>query len=207
MHGYLSDNFFRGPKVYFSLGFLAIYASSFSREWLSSLPLLDYFGTTAVSAGVIYSILIVFYEYIGWKWISTIRNLNGTWAGTIATNYDGGTKLNCVLRVRQTWTRMTIELETDKSRSHTTMSAFYENQPGDVGLKYEFVSEPKYQSVETMHTHRGVCTLAIEQNNSALKMSGNYFTSRGRKTHGEISLIQVSSKVLSYESALRMMKR
>lgn len=207
MHGYLSDNFFRGPKVYFFLGFLAIYASSFSREWLSSLPLLDYFGTTTVSAGVIYAILIVFYEYIGWKWISTIRNLNGTWVGTIATSYDGGTKLNCALRVRQTWTRMTIELETDKSRSHTTMSALYENQPGDVGLKYEFLSEPKYQSVETMHTHRGVCTLAIEQNNSDLKMSGNYFTGRGRTTHGEISLIRVSSKVLSYESALRMMKR
>lgn len=206
MHRYSSDNFFRSSNVYLFLGFLAIYASSFFRKWLPSTPLAEYIDTTAFSVGVIYAALIVFFEYRGWRWFSTIRNLNGTWVGYVTSNYNGGDKLDCGLRIRQTWTRMNIELETGQSRSRTTMSAFYENQPGDLGLKYEYVSEPKHRAVETMQTHRGFCNMIIDESNHDLKMSGNYFTGRGRETNGEISLTRVSNQNLSYESALEKLK-
>jgi len=203
MHGYASDNFFRGPKVYFILGVLAILAASDVRAVLA-LPLVaSYVNTVAVTAGAIYAGLIFLYERWGWRWLSTIKNLNGIWVGNITTSHNGGTSVPCVMRVRQTWTRMAIELETEQSRSRTTMAALYDDQPGDIGLKYEYVSEPRTLAVQTMHTHRGVCTLAIAADSKEARLSGDYFTGRGRETRGEITLHRVSRELPGFDAALK----
>lgn len=207
MHGYASDNFFRGPKVYFAFGALAIAAASGLRT-LAALPqLAGHIDAAVLSAGVIYGGLILLYECLGWRWLSTIKNLNGTWVGNIATTHNGGTNVPCVMRVRQTWTRMAIELETGQSRSRTTMAALYNDQPGDVGLKYEYVSEPRNLAVQTMQTHRGVCTLAIAADSKETRLSGDYFTGRGRETRGEITLRRVSRNLLDFGAALNKEKQ
>lgn len=204
MHGYTSDNFFRGPKVYFAFGVAAIAAASALRALTAMPQLAGHIDSAALSAGVIYGGLIFLYERWGWHWLSTIRDLNGTWVGSITTTHNGGTTVPCVMRVRQTWTRMAIELETEQSRSRTTMSALYEDQPGDVGLKYEYVSEPRNLAVPTMQTHRGVCTLAITSgsNRDRLSLSGDYFTGRGRETRGEITLHRVTQELMGFDAAL-----
>lgn len=203
MHGYASDNFFRGPKTYFAFGVAAVAAASALRG-LGAMPqLAGHIDAAALSAGVIYGGLIFLYECWGWRWLSTIKDLNGTWVGNITTTHNGGTTVPCVMRVRQTWTRMAIELETAQSRSRTTMAALYDDQPGDVGLKYEYVSEPRNLAVQTMHTHRGVCTLAITANSKESRLSGDYFTGRGRVTRGEIAVHRVSRKVLGLDEALK----
>lgn len=202
MHGYASDNFFRGPKVYFAFGALAIAAASGLRALAEMPQLAGHLDAAALSAGLIYGGLIFLYERWGWQWLSTIKNLNGTWVGRITTSHNGGSTVPCVMRVRQTWTRMTIELETEQSRSRTTMAALYDDQPGDVGLKYEYVSEPRNLAVQTMHTHRGVCTLAIAAASEETRLSGDYFTGRGRETHGEITLHRMSRDFLSFDAAL-----
>jgi hypothetical protein len=206
MHGYASDNFFRGPKVYFALGVLAILLASGVRA-LFVLPLVaGYVNTVAVTSGAIYAGLIFLYEQWGWRWLSTIKDLKGTWVGNITTTHNGGSTVPCVMRVRQTWTRMAIELETEHSRSRTTMSALYEDHPGDVGLKYEYVSEPRNLAVPTMQTHRGVCSLAIAAGPEGPRLSGGYFTGRGRETRGEISLHRVSRELLGFDTALNKEK-
>jgi hypothetical protein len=202
MHGYASDNFFRGPKVYFVIGVLAIALASALRALLS-LPLVaSYVNTVAVTAGAIYAGLIFVYEYWGWR-LSTLKNLNGTWAGNITTTHNGGTSVPCVMRVRQTWTRMAIELETEQSRSRTTMAALYDDQPGDIGLKYEYISEPRNLAVPTMQTHRGVCMLSISADSVGMRLSGGYFTGRGRETRGEMALRRVSRESLGFDTALK----
>jgi len=206
MHGYASDNFFRGPKVYFAFGALAIAAASGLRALVALPQLAGRIDVAALSAGVIYGGLIFLYEYWGWRCLSTIKNLNGTWVGSITTTHNGGTTVPCVMRVRQTWTRMAIELETEQSRSRTTMTALYDDQPGDVGLKYEYVSEPRNLAVQTMHTHRGVCTLAITADSAETRLSGDYFTGRGRETRGEINLHRVGRELLGFDAALNKEK-
>lgn len=205
MHGYTSDNFFRGPKAYFAFGALAIGSASALRALIVLPPLAGHIDAAALSAGAIYGGLIFLYERWGWRWLSTLTNLNGTWAGNITTTHNGGTSVPCVMRVRQTWTRIAIELETEQSRSRTTMSALYEDQPGDVGLKYEYVSEPKNLAVQTMQAHRGVCTLAITSSSKGNRtsLSGDYFTGRGRETRGEITLHRVSRELLGFDAALK----
>lgn len=206
MHGYASDNFFRGPRVYFAFGALAIAAASGLRA-LVALPQLDgRIDAAALSAGVIYGGLIFLYECWGWRWLSTLKNLNGTWIGSITTSHNSGATVPCVMRVRQTWTRMAIELETEQSRSRTTMAALYDDQPGDVGLKYEYVSEPRNLAVQTMQAHRGVCTLAIAADSNELRLSGDYFTGRGRETRGEIILHRVGRELLGFDAALNKEK-
>lgn len=206
MHGYASDNFFRGPKVYFAFGVAAIAAASALRALAAMPQLAGRIDAAALSAGVIYGGLIFLYERWGWHWLSTIRNLNGTWVGSITTSHNGGTTVPCVMRVRQTWTRMAIELETEQSRSRTTMAALYDDQPGDVGLKYEYVSEPRNLAAQTMHTHRGVCTLTIAADSEEARLSGDYFTGRGRETRGEITLHRMSRDLLSFDAALNKEK-
>lgn len=204
MHGYASDNFFRGPKVYFAFGALSIAAASGLRALVAMPQLAGHIDAAALSAGVIYGGLIFIYERWGWHWLSTIRNLNGTWVGRITTSHNGRTTVPCVMRVRQTWTRMAIELETEQSHSRTTMSALYEDQPGDVGLKYEYVSEPRSLAVATMQTHRGVCTLAIASTSEGIRLSGDYFTGRGRETRGEINLYRLSQEAVDFNAAIKM---
>lgn len=203
MHGYSSDNAFRGPRVYFVFGVIAIAAASALRQ-LVALPLLaGRVDAGALSAGVIYGGLIFLYERWGWRWLSTLRNLNGTWVGSISTSHDGETTVRCVVRVRQTWTRMGIDLETAQSHSRTTMSALYEDQPGDAGLKYEYVSEPRNLAAPTMHPHRGFCTLTIGSAADDPTLHGDYFTGRGRGTCGEIKLRRISRQLLDFDAALK----
>lgn len=203
MHGYASDNPFRGPKVYFAFGALAIGAASLLREMAMLPPVAGYIDAAALSAGAIYGGMVLLYERWGWRWLSTLKNLNGTWVGTITTSHNGGTSVPCVVRVRQTWTRMAIELETEQSRSRTTMAALYEEQPGDVGLKYEYVCEPRNLATPTMQTHRGVCTMTIATGAYGWRLSGDYFTGRGRETRGEITLHRVSRDLLGFDAALK----
>lgn len=200
MHGYESDNFFRGPKIYFALGATAIAAVGAIRPLLSLPPLAGFIDAAAMSAGAAYAGLIWLYDRWGWRWLSTLPDLRGTWVGQISSSHDDATAVLGVMRVRQTWTRMSVELETTVSRSLTTMAALYEDQPGDTGLKYEFISEPRNQAADTMHVHRGVCRLALSPDRSAL--SGGYFTGRGRKTHGDIAMRRVSRGLLNYDTAL-----
>jgi len=207
MHGYASDNFFRGPRVYFAFGAVAIAAASALRTLVAIPSLTWHVDAAALSAGAIYAGLIFLYERWGWRWLSTMKDLNGTWVGNISTTHNGGVSVPCVMRVRQTWTRMTIELETEQSRSRTTMSALYEDQPGDVGLKYEYVSEPRNLAVQTMQAHRGVCTLAITSGSGGPHLSGDYFTGRGRETRGEITLHRVSRELLGFDAALKKDKQ
>lgn len=86
------------------------------------------------------------------------------------------------------------------------MAALYDEQPGDIGLKYEYVSEPRnlaVQTVQTMQTHRGVCAMEVVSGTDGRRLSGNYFTSRGRETRGEIALHRVSRHLLDFDAALK----
>lgn len=207
MHGYASDNFFRGPKIYFAIGVMAIAVASLARALVSIPSLAGFVDTTALSAGAIYAGLIWLYDHWGWRWLSTLRNLNGTWVGEITSSHKGGARVPCVMRVPQTWTRMAIELESEQSRSRTTMAALYEGQPGDVGLKYEYVCEPRHRAVQTMQIHRGVCTMVVTTGGDRLRLSGDYFTGRGRETHGEITLDRISRSIVGFEAALEKEKK
>lgn len=205
MHAYASDSFFRGPKIYFGFGLAALAGASAFQSLAAAPPLLGYLNPGALSAGAIYGLCILIYDLWLWRWLSNIPDLRGTWVGVIDSSHNDGSKIPCVVRISQTWTRIRVELETSTSNSHTTMAALFQDQSGDRGLKYEFVTEPKALAVETLQIARGVCNLNLPDNNQ--QMTGNYYAGRGRMNIGQITLKRSSKKLLSYESARRTEKQ
>jgi len=156
-----------------------------------------------LSAFAVYALLIFVYDRWGWRWLSTMKNLNGTWTGEMLSSFDNGNATPCVVRIRQTWTRVDIALETQHSRSQTTMAALNGDRLVDGRLQYEFVSKPKSLAPETMQAHHGLCWMDIEKDDSGLRLRGDYFTGRGRETRGEITLCFASRKLMSFDNAFK----
>jgi hypothetical protein len=138
--------------------------------------------------------------------ISDIPDLNGTWVGVIHSTYDGRTEVpDVVLYIRQTWTRIGVELQTENSRSYSTMAAV--NTPGssEAGLKYEYINEPFALSLETMHLHRGNTSLKISPDGRTLE--GDYFSGRGRQNVGTMTFHLVSRQVLPRAKAIQSLNQ
>lgn len=198
MHSYASDSIFRSPKIYFAFGFVAVASASAIKALPSISPHLG-FNTGALSAGVMYGLVVFTYDRWLWRWLSNIPHLHGTWVGVINSSHNGGSSVECVVHISQTWSRLRVELETSTSKSYTTMAALFQDQSGDRGLKYEFIREPKGRAVNTLQMTRGVCNLGLPDN--ADQLHGNYYTGRGSMNHGEIRLKRISREHLGYESA------
>ncbi|BAZ51678.1 hypothetical protein NIES4103_43360 [Nostoc sp. NIES-4103] len=133
---------------------------------------------------------------------SNIPNLRGTWVGVIRSSYQNGTETRgVILYIRQTWSKISVEIETETSRSKSTMAAVYTQDSSEPGLKYEYTNEPSARSPETMQPHRGIVNLVLSPDRKTLK--GNYFTSRSRQTYGEMVFQRVSEQHLERSDALQ----
>ncbi len=199
MHGYASNNHSRSPTTYLLIGFMAFVLST----CLSSLQIELVMGKlqlfAPLSAMGIYGLLVFLYDRWLWQWASTLRNLNGTWIGEIISSYDQSARTCCVAHIHQSWTRIEISLETKYSRSRTTMAALLGDGLSDAKLQYEYLSEPKGLATGTMQTHRGVCLLKLEHGKDGRRLTGDYYTGRGRQTHGQIVLKFSGRKIQSYD--------
>jgi hypothetical protein len=150
-------------------------------EKVPSLPALAIFGS-------IFALFYLAFDKVLWR-ISVggldlykTPDLRGSWKGYIVTDYDVGAKIDIEVKIKQTWTSIEITLETKNSRSRSHAASIVTSESR---LLYYYLNEPNSNSVETMHLHYGVATLNILDSN---KLKGQYFTSRDRKTCGDIYL-------------------
>ncbi len=134
--------------------------------------------------------------------LSKIPDVGGVWAGVLTSSYDKGTKINVVVYIDQTWSKISIRLETETSISFTTMAALNTEESLDPGLKYEYLSEPGAFAKETMHIHKGTGHLRLSSDSKAL--TGDYYTGRDRRNFGTLELHFVSKKKMSREEALKL---
>ncbi len=133
--------------------------------------------------------------------LSQIPDVNGIWAGVLTSSYNNGTKIDIVVYIKQTWSKIAIRTETATSTSFTTMAALNTDESLDPGLKYEYLSEPEAFATETMHIHKGTGHLRLSSDNRTL--IGEYYTGRGRHTFGTLELSFVSKEKLSRGEALK----
>jgi hypothetical protein len=185
--------------VYLAFAALAAVAAFFLPQLFQLVQITPPWWVEIPSVLGFYGFITLTYEKWLWKWASTIPDLNGTWIGEIRSSHNNGTVVSCVMRIKQTWTHMSIELDTEHSHSKTTMAALYEQLPGERGLKYEFVSEPNSLAVDTMHAHRGACRMDISPQQTSLK--GNYYTGRDRMNLGELAVAFLTRDLLDYNAA------
>ncbi len=156
-----------------------------------------WFGAPSVIGfyGLFYGL---FDRYI-WKCLlaRTIRlvqtpDLNGTWHGHCTSSFDDhAAKKDATLTIRQTWTGISVQLETARSKSTSSIAGVLLESATGVLLCYEYLNEPLATAGHTMHTHRGAARLYVRGGGRLLE--GDYYTGRDRQTVG----------VLKFERAIR----
>ena len=116
--------------------------------------------------------------------LSGVPNLAGNWTGTILSSHPGQGPVPASLVVHQTSSRLLIELETDTSKSRSTMAALNSEPGASNGLRYAFANMPRTLTKPTMLPHGGMVQLTLSADGSYL--SGDYETDRFRNTSGRL---------------------
>jgi len=138
-----------------------------------------------------YGVLFTIFDKFCWKWkifhkINFIKtpDLNGQWLGFIQSSFDKhSSKIEADLKIFQSWTRIKILLSTDQSSSHSESTSIVINTPEGIFLSYQYINEPKADTQNTMHIHRGTARLLLEENT----LIGEYYSGRNRENFGIIN--------------------
>jgi len=120
------------------------------------------------------------FRLIGW---TTVPDLQGSWAGTAQeTSTADRDAVEVSVVIEQNWSSISIVLTGTDSRSVSTVAGFEMKDAGPTKLVYSYFNEPKPGAPETMEAHPGFARLQLDEN----MVEGDYFTGRGRGTHGEL---------------------
>jgi hypothetical protein len=154
----------------------------------------------------IYRILLKLYDKYLWRLhggsnlrLSSIPYVGGTWVGTLYSSYNNSI-VEVVVYVRQTSTRIILELESSGSTSHTIMAAFYIDSANYKRLHYEYLNEPKRGAPTPWHWGTAHLRLALDYET----LAGNYYNNEGNKTDGAITLHLLTRKFSPFEEALAL---
>lgn len=207
MHTYATDANDR-ESIPLWLAALAVAATLFLNYLLKALNFQVPWWIDAPSVMGFYGLLYELFDNLLWRLrfkaihLSEIPNLRGTWVGVVKSSYGGGTETRgVILYVRQTWSKLSVQVETETSRSFSTMAVVNTSNSSEPGLKYEYINEPGTFSVQTMQTHRGTANLRLTPDGAILK--GEYYTGRGRQNIGDMVFHKISTQFLTRETALK----
>lgn len=194
MHSYSIDD--KRIKVLASIGGISFLVSFFILEkingfvdsingltYINDIPYIREISTfSAVFMAVFY-----LFDRLLWKSkLSKIPNLNGDWEGKIETSHNGR-EFDIKVNIKQTWSSISIILETANSRSKSEVASISISKSR---LVYQFFNEPFFKSEKTLHKHYGATMLDFKGNGI---LKGFYFTDRDRQTHGDINLKRIKS--------------
>jgi hypothetical protein len=207
MHTYATDSKDR-ETIPLWLAALAVAATLLLNYLLSMLNLQIPWWIDAPSVMGFYGLFYTVFNNYLWRLkfqsicLSEIPDIRGTWVGSVKSSYGGGSEFHgVILYMRQNWSKLSVQVETENSRSFSTMAVVNTNNSSESGLKYEYISEPGALSIQTMQTHRGTASLRLSPDGFTLK--GEYYTGRGRQNIGEMTFRKVSSQFLSHENAFK----
>ena len=193
MHPYSIDTNAR-QTVYFVLAIVAfVIPGLVASEWVTRLvgDKLSYpFGV-----GATFGVLFLLFDHVFWKrlqFILHIPNLNGTWTAKGISSYEDpatGKPMEFVMeyQIKQTFTRIEISGEADKSTSRSTMASLEIDHAVPI-FRYAFENTPRNMSDAELQRHPGLIDLRL---NTAIKMTGDYFSGKHRLRYGELILTKV----------------
>lgn len=130
--------------------------------------------------------------------LSPIPDLNGHWEGRLISSFETepGKHVEkvCRLSIHQTWSSIMVLLNTDTSRSWSTMAAVYSRESPHFGLKYDYTNKPtSVLADDKMEEHCGTAQLLYSRESDTL--NGDYYNGRGRQTYGRFEFRRVSRDV------------
>ncbi|OQW93648.1 MAG: hypothetical protein BWK79_10015, partial [Beggiatoa sp. IS2] len=118
-----------------------------------------------------------------------VPNLNGEWDGEVKSSYDKFSNSYPIkMTIKQDWTHIVVRVRADKSTSHSYVAAILAEDSKGVVLTYQYQNKPNPESIKTMAIHEGTASLKLE----GQKLEGEYYTGRGRTTHGKMEFVRNS---------------
>ncbi len=156
-----------------------------------------WWATPPIDTMAFYGLFYELFDKWGWKcWplhklhIIRVPNLSGTWTGrvepieTSGVSAGLGVKTNLKIEIKQTWTTMLVLGDASLSKSQSVSGNLLTRD--GYTLSYEYLNEPKPSAPSTMHAHRGVARMMVDEKNSRLE--GEYYSGRDRQNIGTIHL-------------------
>ena len=191
MHPYATDSSERRfvPFVMaafaIAFGFLVhaiVEATSLSPPWWLDLP----------TPLALYGLLWLGFDRIAWRWpisrklgMVRVPDYSGRWSAKGRSDYDAETTFAGTATIRQTWTAISVELETELSRSHSISASLLVDASVRPRLTYEYLNEPRALAVATLQAHRGTAWLELAAGGA---LEGEYYGGRGSKNGGWLAL-------------------
>ncbi len=190
MHSYSTDSSER-EQVLFGLALLAVGAAwSVSRILHVTHTALPWWFDAPSTMGFY---LVFFKIFDRWLWqkglvsrlgLVKVPVLSGNWEGHVVSSFDNRPH-RVSIRIRQTWTRISIALQSDASRSYTVVAAVQVHAPDGVVLSYQYENQPQPGALKTMEIHLGTARLVLSD---GCILEGYYYSGRGRQEYGSIHL-------------------
>jgi hypothetical protein len=138
-----------------------------------------------------YGLLWQAYDHLLWRvgpsghTLSGVPYYAGTWSGQICSEYRPETPYQARLTIRQTSSRILIELETGQSRSHSRLAMVYADPGPDQGLQYVYNNRPREIVAPGVEAHGGSAYLRLSADGR--RLDGGYSTGPERRTKGEMT--------------------
>jgi hypothetical protein len=194
MHAYTADAPDRriAPIV---IGALAIFLALGLSRFLTAVDISPPWWIDTPSVLGFYWPLWRIYDRWAWKWrlgplaLSTIRDFSGSWRGVVTSRYDSTAEVEATLTIVQRWLSILITLETQWSRSHSTMAQVGGEGVQQPGLQYVFRNQPRPLSPPTMVAHQGISYMRLSKDGNEL--NGDYEAGMQRNTAGRMHFVRV----------------
>lgn len=200
MHSYANDSLPRGRIV----GLIALASWPLHSTLSGVVPeLSQWAGFSLATPSVLALFYLLYWAFRTrlWRlgaWIGAfnVADLNGTWKGTLRSSYaeDFEEEWPFKLYIEQQWDQISIEAQTETSRSEST-SAFLKSDRSGSELTYTYRNRPKPSADEEMTSHEGTTKLRLEEAN---RLVGHYYTGEGRGQYGEIEVTRQSQSWLPF---------
>ena len=196
MHRYVTD--LESDKMIYAILFVCAIAVSYlltllARVRIAAVPWWISMPTPFAMFGVLYRLFNRYFWRVklpSGRTISGVPDLSGEWEGVLTTDYTPGErelesreKRDAKLTVRQTWRRILLTTETDRSISQSTGAVLSASDP--LLIRYTYQNNPSNESITTMTMHTGTCELQIRSDET---LQGEYYTDRNRRTTGTLRL-------------------
>ncbi len=173
---------------------------------LLSLAILGAIRVTVDHMGLVISVTAfsvfatIFFVFDRWIWryswfgkLLSTPDLSGDWTVSGVTDGADGLQRKWVgqLRIEQTWSHMSISIETDESRSRSTMASLERDSGHGFRLLYGYSNTRKGVQGE-LKSHVGTCEVIIAPDLQSAEAT--YFNNHQRRTVGEMKWARVKQR-------------
>lgn len=156
----------------------------------------------APSGAAVFVLVFLIFDLWLWKasflydWgLVKIPNIEGDWLAKIVEDPGAQAEskrepITAKLKIHQSYTRLVIRLNTEKSESVSQMASLVMVSPDCFKLRYEYLAAYRANEHAVPSTHYGVTELTLESSSSTFNAEyrARYYTEIARDSRGNISI-------------------